>query len=133
MSNVKRAMARPHNRTIWQRRTITSLVLFLVAAAAFVATDFLSGCEGHVTTFDEIGLQRLVKFDGITYRMGHVSPYANDDLTEYDTVRSFVPDAMHDPRYRLKNGESSLLEKGTPVYAIKGYSPDFRLVAKPWI
>ena len=106
--------------------------LLLPAVLAFLLLSTTS-CEEHVPTFDEIGLQRLLKFNGITYRMGRVSPYANDDLTEYDTVRSFVPDAMHDPRYRLKNGESSLLEKGTPVYAIKGYSPDFRLVAKPWI
>lgn len=129
-------MEKSRLRVVLRHRTINSLLAVMLVSVMFITTGLVSGCEQKPLTFNDVDLQRLFKFDDITYRMVdmfHLPDYSEEDFIEYDTVRSFVPEAMHNPRYRLKNGDSTLLETGTKVYEIKGYSPHFRLYADPFI
>ncbi|HEV8193825.1 MAG TPA: hypothetical protein VGP82_20420 [Ktedonobacterales bacterium] len=74
----------------------------------------------------------FVRFDGIMYvrstQSGRVVEAA--DLGEpYAQVRSKLDGHVHDSGYRPQDGDAAFLEAGTTVYAVRGYSPTFRLAA----
>jgi hypothetical protein len=72
----------------------------------------------------------FIKFNNITYlASGPPVPISSENLTYYDKVRFKLSENVNDPNYRSKNGDAAFLEVGTPVYAINGYSPMFRLWA----
>lgn len=48
---------------------------------------------------------------------------------EYGRVRFNLIENVHNPKYKIKNGDASFLDKGTILYAVKGYKPAFRLAA----
>jgi len=45
-------------------------------------------------------------------------------------IRHTVAGAVHDPRYRPRNGDAAFLEAGTPVYLVRGYCSTFRLAVR---
>ena len=73
----------------------------------------------------------FIKFNGITYlREVQSLPYSEKDLQYFDEVQFRVEGNITQLGYQIKNGDAAYLDKGTQIYSIKGYSPDFRLVAK---
>ncbi len=74
----------------------------------------------------------LIKFNGITYvrKFVPLDSLAEDDFKYYDKTKFKLADNVKEPGYQVKDGDAAYLDEGTPVYSIKGYSPDFRLVAK---
>ena len=79
----------------------------------------------------------LIQFGGIHYlarwRLAGQTPREGDrDLTVEDLGREFYRIAFRGDgyvggHYRYQDGDSTYLDPGTPVYAVKGYVPEFRL------
>ena len=80
----------------------------------------------------EIDWISFVKFNDITYVQNVWMPdaFPDEDLVYFDRVQFKVAGNVSDPSYRIKNGDAAFLEEGTPINSIRGYSPDFRLIAK---
>lgn len=77
----------------------------------------------------------FIRFNGITYLRTFqphfgFSPYTEEELKYSDKIRFRVEGNVTEPGYKIKDGDAAYLDEGTPIYSIKGYSPDFRLVAK---
>lgn len=76
----------------------------------------------------------FVRLDGITYTA--FWPDQGRPLTEADLgpvharVRRKLSGNVCDPSYRSQDGDAAFLEAGTPVHAVKGYAPTFRLAAR---
>lgn len=75
----------------------------------------------------------FIHFGGITYLTASTRP--GRSLTESDlgpvfaTVTFKLEGNVHDPGYQSKDGDAAILNVGTKVYTVKGYSPTFRLAA----
>jgi hypothetical protein len=109
------------------RRLISLIILSLV---------IFTGCE----TFKHnaykpnvvIDWVNFIKFNDITYISidWQGRELTEDDLgIKFDKIKFKVADNVNDPEYKIKNGDGAFLNKGTQVYTIKGYSPEFRLAA----
>jgi hypothetical protein len=110
--------------------------LIAVATLALLATTSLiaqSGCSQepdrmlvHIDWVD------FIKFNDITYvrRVVPLDAFAEENLEYYERTKSKLADNVDDLDYRSKNGDAAYLEEGTLIYSIKGYSPDFRLIAR---
>lgn len=79
----------------------------------------------------------FIDFGGITYltfRIDKEPPLRAEDLgPEFGKIAFKYDGNVLDPSYRLKNGkdgDAAFLEVGTPVYAVKGYKPEFMLAAR---
>ena len=84
----------------------------------------------------------LIRLDGVTYfsdsqfaaQNRHVDAdseiYPDDVLTEYDSIKHFVPSEQPGLGYQIKDGDSTRHEAGTVVSSIAAYSPKFRLLVK---
>jgi hypothetical protein len=76
----------------------------------------------------------IVQFGGIQYvaSMSQVgrAPMDADVGLVFATVQFKLADNVHDPNYRLKDGDAAYLDAGTSVYRVRGYAPTFRLVAR---
>lgn len=110
-----------------ETRLITGLVLSLLA---------LSGCSltpAFLRPKAIIDWTSFIKFNGITYSAIHAfqeSPIQVDDLgPEFAKVRFMLAGNVDDPNYRSKDGDAAFLPAGTPVFTVKGYNRQFRLVA----
>lgn len=95
------------------------------------ATPIASG-SGGTAIIDWVD---FVRFNGISYLAGY--PAAGErsltgaDLGEpFATVRFMLSENVRDPEYRIQDGDAAFLPAGTPVYAVKGYRPEFRLAAR---
>ena len=79
----------------------------------------------------------MVKFDGIHYlrRWYHVGQFTRADISDLTREHlgselyrvAFRGDGYAGPWYRYQDGDATFLNPGTPVYAVQGYSPKFRL------
>lgn len=110
----------------------------LVAIAAVAAVPILAafGCgSGSSESFTAILWVDFVQFGGITYIQLHVDrepPLEEGDLgPEFARVTFKYEGNVSDP-VRTKNGrdgDAGYLDPGTPVFAVKGYKPEFLLTA----
>lgn len=84
-------------------------------------------------TVSEMSWVDLVRIDGISYMAnGYVTSGApdSDDLGPvHATVEFQIAGRVHAPNYRVKDGDATLLEEGTPLFAVAGYAPTTRLAA----
>ena len=99
------------------------------AIVAVVAAACGRGPEAAVDWTDS------VRFNGVGYEAPdpHFPGRAlqESDLdAEFDRVRFRLSGNVNDPAYREKDGDAGYLDAGTPVYRVKGYSPEFRLAAR---
>ena len=79
----------------------------------------------------------MVKFNGIHYlrRWNQVGKFTRADISDLTREHlgselyrvAFRGDGYAGPWYRYQDGDATFLNPGTPVYAVKGYSPKFRL------
>lgn len=106
-------------------RTLTALLLAVTLLAV--------GCRPGARPVAEIDWVDFVKLRGVTY----TADYRQEaTLTEenlgpvFGSVRYRVSGNVTDPEYRTKEGDATFLEKGTPVYTVKGYDPRFRVAAR---
>jgi len=108
--------------------TITTLALLVVSALVSQ-----TGCtdEKLTTVIVDIDWVNFIKFNDITYlrKVTTTDFFQEEDLVYFDKVRFKLADNVNQPSYGSKNGDAAYLEEGTPIYSIKGYSPDFRLIA----
>ncbi len=116
------------------KKLITGATLALLLASTLVAQ---TGCSQATDRVDEgnvfIDWVDFIRFNDILYVRKVVVPldaFAEEDLVYFDRVQFKVAGNVSDPSYRIKNGDAAFLEEGTLIYSIRGYSPDFRLVAK---
>lgn len=74
-----------------------------------------------------------VRLGGITYVAVDPRPgralVKNDLGPVFATVRFKLDGNVRDPGYRMKDGDAAFLSAGSKIYAVKGYSPTFRLAA----
>lgn len=75
----------------------------------------------------------FIRFHGITYLASfdagrELQP--SDLGAQYATVRFHVADNVHDPSYRLQDGDAAYLDAGAPIFRVVGYAPTFRLAAR---
>lgn len=75
----------------------------------------------------------VIMFNDIMYRGNrHITSEKTGDIQlgdVYDTVQFKLADVVTEIDYVIKNGDSAILEIGTPVYEVVGYAPEFRLAA----
>lgn len=72
----------------------------------------------------------FIKLKGITYYGAHARGQApgQEALGEaYGEIMFQVGGNVHDPDYKLKDGDAAYLAAGTKVYTVKGYRPEFRV------
>ena len=111
-----------------RKRGLTGLMVFtLVIILAVTLPLLLGNNDNAVGSYVDI-----IKFNDITYlsKRGVQTSFAEEDLLYFDEVKFKIIGNVNTRDYRVKNGDASFLEEGTTIYSIKGYSPDFRLVAK---
>lgn len=71
----------------------------------------------------------IMKFDGIVY-MDSGGTISEAELgPEYARVRCKMQGHAYDPLGGLQDGYAAFFDPGTPVYAVRGYRPSFRLAA----
>jgi len=80
----------------------------------------------------EINWVSFIKFNDIMYvrKVVPLDSFVEEDLKYYDKTKRKLADNVDDLNYRSKNGDAAFLKEGTSIYSIRGYSPDFRLIAK---
>jgi hypothetical protein len=94
--------------------------------------DEVISTPSSVTVLDAF-MPIFLHFDGIYYL--YVDPHHGRSLTEQDLgerlgqVRFRVPDDANMIN-RARDGDATVLEAGTPIYAVKEYATSFRLAAK---
>ena len=100
-------------------------------------TEGLASCEDARPKPHTISWVPMVQFGGTRYvREGglpaHVTREGYRDLAAEDLGPELYRVAFRGsgyvgPFHRYQDGDSTHLNPGTPVYAVKGYSPEFRL------
>ena len=100
-------------------------------------TEVLTNGEDASPRAHTITWVPMVKFGGIRYKrrwnlVGKVTPEDYRDLTAENLGPelyrvAFRGDGYAASFYRYQDGDATYLNPGTPVYAVKGYSPEFRL------
>ena len=116
---------------IINRRILSILILIAI---------LLAGCSQQISPANT-GVQKNVHIDWINFIQVNdihyydANNYCGRDLTSADIgqkvseVKFKVSDNVFDPSYKTKDGDAAFLEKGTPLYSVKGYKPEFRLAA----
>jgi len=116
---------------IINRRILIILILLVI---------LFTGCSQQISPLNKATQQKVhidwvnfVQVNDIHYSDAH--NYCGRDLTSADIdqkvseVKFKVSDNVFDTSYKTKDGDAAFLEKGTPIYSIKGYKPEFRLAA----
>lgn len=98
-----------------------------------LAAIVLAGCSGRFPTSEQtiIDWVDFVKWDGTTYSMNYDSDSESiqwQKAQKLGEVR-FTLDGNAGVNHKTKDGDASYLPEGTEIYAIEGYSPDFRVFA----
>jgi hypothetical protein len=122
-----------------RRLVVVAVGALLLASGCSVARDLgATHCpasrrllpQGAADYFD------FVQVGGVTYHAG-TRPVAGRALREGDlgaqvaVVRCKLAEHMvEDPDKRYLDGDAAYLDKGTALYAVKGYRPGFRLAAR---
>ncbi len=114
--------------------TITTLLLLLtITLIPQLGCDKSdNGTDQQTTTITAIDWVNFIKFSDITYlsKRGIEISFTEEDLYYFDEVQFQVANNVNELGYHSKNGDAAFLEEGTPIYSIRDYSPDFRLIAK---
>ncbi len=116
-------------------KKLITTVLALLLATALISQP---SCSQETDSIDKGNVivdtdwVNFIKFNDIMYlrKVVPLDSLAEEDLKYYDKTKFKVADNVNELGYRIKNGDAAFLEEGTLIYSIKGYSPDFRLVAK---
>ncbi|MEH7254273.1 hypothetical protein V7111_19305 [Neobacillus niacini] len=96
-------------------------------------TVLLTGCRsipfGSQTIIDWVD---FIKWDGITYNGIYSGALADKEYIgeKIGEVKFKVADNVTNPNYKIRNGDAAFHEKGTELFAIKGY-PEFIAVKAP--
>ena len=109
-----------------------------IATIAAVPTLAAIGCgSGSSERFTAILWVNFIQFGGITYVRLHPDrepPLEEGDLgPEFARVAFKYEGNVSDPSYQTENrkdGDAGYLDPGTPVFAVKGYKPEFLLAAR---
>ncbi len=118
------------------KRLITFVALSVLATTSLIAQP---GCSQEPDRTDEGNVAILhtnwvnfIRFNDIMYvrKVVPLDAFADEDLVYFDRVRFKVAGNVNGLSYRSRNGDAAFLEEETPIYSIRGYSPDFRLVAR---
>lgn len=116
-----------------KRSTHVPMRWLSVMAGAMTLASLL-GLAACSDTHVQIDWVDVVQFHGIRYLASATTlgraPADTDVGPVFATVRYKLADNVHDPNYRLKDGDAAFLDARTPVYSVKGYAPSFRLVAR---
>lgn len=113
------------------RKKLRRMAQWLAALGLSVAVLICSCSLGSTNAI--IDWVDFIRFQGIRY----LAAYSRVDrnLQESDlgpvfaTVRFKLEGNVHDLHYQSEDGDAAFLDPGTPVYAVQGYSPQFRLAA----
>ncbi len=108
-------------------KKLITITIMLPLIAISLILQF--GCDKSVAVIDWVD---FIKFNDITYLGGRdvQATFTEEDLYYFDEIKFKVADNVNNPNYQSKNGDAAFLERGTLIYSISGYSPDFRLIAK---
>lgn len=117
------------------------LPILALVITALISGNRLAEMPARAQTAPQIDWVNFVKFNGIFYvdycgqttpsacrELGHL-PLARHPGPRFATVTFKVDGNVEDSAYRAKDGDAAYLMVGTPVYAISGYQPWFRLGA----
>jgi len=106
--------------------TITVLMSLLITSIILQ-----SSCNGGAVVIQEISWANFIKFNDITYlRTVQLVPYSDEELEYFSEIQFRVEGNINVPSYQIKDGDAAYLDKGTRIYSIRDYSPEFRLVAE---
>lgn len=72
----------------------------------------------------------FVKIDGIQYLRTDYYIEADDLGSQISEVKFKLSDNISDSDYIIKDGDAAYLEKGTPIYNIKGYQSSFLIAVQ---
>jgi len=121
-----------------RRLVVVAVAALLLASGCSVARDLSATyCPSSRKLLPQGAADYIdfVHVGGITYQAG-VRPLAGRALRDSDlgaqvaVVRCELADhIVEGPDVRL-DGDAAYLDKGTPLYAVKGYRPTFRLAAR---
>lgn len=106
------------------------LIMILSAGSSPVA----AATEKEPTPSDDIVIDwiNFIKFNGVMYvdtTQNH--PLKPSDLgPQYNTVKFMVAGNVHDPNYKVKDGDAAYWSRGSKVYRVKGYDASFRLALR---
>ncbi len=105
------------------------ILCFLINSILLIGCSDPRDIEGNSI----IDWTNFIKVKGIVYDSRYMEDgygIDEDDIGDiYSTVKFEVADVVFNPSYETQNGDAAFLEKGTKIYRVKGYSPEFRLVA----
>jgi len=108
-------------------KKLITITMMLPLIAVSLIPQF--GCDKSAVIIDWVN---FIKFNDITYLGGRdvQATFTEEDLYYFNEIKFKVADNVNNPNYQSKHGDAAFLEKGTLIYSIRGYSPDFRLIAK---
>ena len=113
------------------RKKLRRLAQWLAALGLSVAVLICSCSLGSTNAI--IDWVDFIRFHGIRYLATYSQVGRNlqeSDLgAVFATVRFKLEGNVHDLHYQSEDGDAAFLDPGTPVYAVQGYSPQFRLAA----
>lgn len=96
------------------------------AGCSLVAGEGSSGASG--------GYGNVIQFDGVRYEENGFEGDANPEATGAEPAQVFARVKAQlqgrNSTREIRNGDAGLLPKGTPVHAVRGYDPSYRLTAR---
>lgn len=108
---------------------IVSLIVLLGGCTQSCGDAKLGGSTQAPKEID-IDLVNFVKLDGIQYMCTNYLIDIDRLGSQISEVKFKISDNVNNPNYVVKNGDAAYLEKGTPIYNIKGYKSSFRIAIK---
>ena len=87
--------------------------------------------SGLLTACANIEWVDLIKLNDVMYYSDLRSDVVSEsDLSPYGKTTRKLADNVHDPAYKIRNGDAAFLEPGTVVFSIAGFDPTSRVAAK---
>ena len=133
--------ARSVLRRRWVRATLITAVAITIVGYGVLAVGATGGvilrdddgCPRSVGALGSVSWVDVLQIEGATYRrVDTAAPASTADPTlgqRLATIRCAIGADVQRAGYDLRDGEATFLPPGTPVHAIAGTHPDFRVVA----